>query len=184
MRKTFSLLQTFSCRFLFIPESKDFLIIPQLNTIQNVQQIHFQPSTNHCLWAPANKQPLGTLFWLHKHDEDRYDCLYLPFDFSLHFASHLSALSIAASPGSRMEVCGLAHCFDAPTISLFFIASGYTNKAPFGTHTNTFMERRTNRKSREREKWKRMGGGEVKQTNDSGPCFQSNPLFVFQDLYS
>lgn len=61
-----------------------FLIIPQLNTTKKnlkAQPIHIHLNINHCLWAPANKQPLGTLSWLHKHVADRYDCSYLPLIF-------------------------------------------------------------------------------------------------------
>lgn len=56
---------------------------PRMKRIQIVQEIHIQLNINNRLWAPATKPPSGTLFWLHKHDGDRYDCFYLPFKFSL-----------------------------------------------------------------------------------------------------
>lgn len=72
--------------------------------------------------------------------------------FPLHLSSHLSALSISASPGSHMEACSQAHCFVAPTISFSFIASGYMNQASFGTHVHSRIKNlKIDRKSRGRE---------------------------------
>lgn len=59
-----------------------------------------------------------------------------------------------------METCSQAHCFVAPTISFFFIAFGYMDQAPFGTHTHSWIEKRTG--NQEKEKTGRDGRGRGK----------------------
>lgn len=105
-----------------------------------------------------------------------------PFDFP----SHLSALSIWASPGVSSEASKLIVSSHQQFLSS--VASGYTNQPSFGaarTHAHPWSEGWTTGNLGKGEKCRETGVGRaVRQTNYFRPCFQSNPLFVLHDLHS
>lgn len=95
---------------------------------------------------------------------------HMTFPSLLDFSSHIRLpRPLRSSPSTRAAAAILLHTLGTWTRLRL-------------THTHIRGQKETTG-NQEKEKRVALGGGAVKQTYDWRPCFQSNPLFVLQDLY-